>query len=151
MIYDIKSLKPQKNSRYEQGYINPSSCKKLFESQKGEPIIFRSSLEWKFANWCEQNPKVKHWGSECIQVPYFDPRDQKQHMYNPDFFIETIDGCRTAIEIKPASQTQKPKYPYRDDYQWNMYIKNCLKWDAAVKFFREKGIKFRIIIEDFFK
>ena len=30
---DIKQLKPNKNSRYQQGLINPESCKKLFESQ----------------------------------------------------------------------------------------------------------------------
>ena len=48
MSHDIKSLRPSKKSRYEQGYVNPNTCKKVFESQRGIPIIFRSSLEKKF-------------------------------------------------------------------------------------------------------
>lgn len=151
MMRSIKNLKPQKNSRYTQGYINPNSCKKLFESQRGEPIIFRSSLERKFMEWCERCPEVKWWGSECVQVPYFDVRDGKNHTYNPDFFIEKVNGVRIAVEIKPYAQTQPPKYPYRDDYQWKTYRTNQLKWDAAIKFFNERGVKFCIITENFFK
>ena len=80
MSHDIKNLKPQKHSRYDQGYINPSTCKKVFESQIGKPIIFRSSLERKFVSWCESTKSVIRWGSECIQVPYTDPRDGSQHI-----------------------------------------------------------------------
>lgn len=151
MSRDIKQLKPQKNSRYEQGYINPASCKKLFESQRGAPIIFRSSLEKRFVMWCESNKDVVHWGSECIQVPYMDPRDGSQHTYNPDFFLEMSNGDKIAVEIKPLQQTRKPNYPMRDDYQWNTYLKNKLKWMAAIKFFEAQGIKFTIITENFFK
>ena len=92
MSHDIKSLRPSKKSRYEQGYVNPNTCKKVFESQRGIPIIFRSSLEKKFVIWCESNKDVYRWGSECVQVPYYDPRDERQHTYNPDFFIEMTDG-----------------------------------------------------------
>ena len=150
MSHDIKSLRPSKKSRYEQGYVNPNTCKKVFESQRGIPIIFRSSLEKKFVIWCESNKDVYRWGSECVQVPYYDPRDETQHTYNPDFFIEMTDGRKIAIEIKPSSQTVPPKHPVCDDYAWNTYIKNRLKWDAAVKFFSERGIKFLIVTEKFF-
>jgi len=147
---DIKNLKPSKKSRYEQGYINTHSCKKIFESQRGAPIIYRSSLEKKFVQWCENNSKVARWGSECVQVPYYDPRDDREHTYNPDFVIEMTSGQKIVVEIKPLSQTVKPDYPYNDDYQWNQYIKNKLKWDAAIKFFSSKNIKFIIITEKFF-
>ena len=40
---DIKNLKPSRNSRYKQGYVNPKSCKKLFPSIIHEAIIYRSS------------------------------------------------------------------------------------------------------------
>ena len=150
MSHDNKSLSPSKKSRYEQGYVNPNTCKKVFESQRGIPIIFRSSLEKKFVIWCESNKDVYRWGSECVQVPYYDPRDERQHTYNPDFFIEMTDGRKIAIEIKPSSQTVPPKHPVCDDYAWNTYIKNRLKWDAAVKFFSERGIKFLIVTEKFF-
>lgn len=150
MSHNIKDLKPSKTSRYEQGYVNPKTCKKVFESQIGLPIIFRSSLEKKFIVWCESNKDVKFWGSECIKVPYIDPRDGSQHTYNPDFFLEMTDGRKIAIEIKPYNQTQPPTHPVCDDYAWNTYIKNRLKWTAAIKFFNERKIKFLIITEKFF-
>ena len=56
---NIKSLKPTKNSRYKQGYVNPKSCKKLISTLSNEPIIYRSSYELKFINWLEQNKNVK--------------------------------------------------------------------------------------------
>lgn len=150
MSHDIKSLRPSKKSRYEQGYININSCKKIFESQRGVPVIYRSSLEKKFVQWCENNEKIERWGSECVQVPYYDPRDEKTHTYNPDFMIQMVGGQKIAVEIKPYAQTQKPPYPYKDDYQWNQYIRNQLKWKAAVDFFTSRDIKFIIITEKFF-
>ena len=54
---NIKQLKPRRDGRYEQGYINQESCKKLFPSQmKFEKIIYRSSYEKKFIYWLENNP-----------------------------------------------------------------------------------------------
>lgn len=147
---DIKQLKPSSKSRYDQGYINPSTCKKLFESQKSVPIIYRSSLEKKFVMWCENSAEVKRWGSECVKVRYSDPRDGTMHTYNPDFILEMTDGRRIVVEIKPYNQTKKPPYPPRDDYQWNTYIKNTLKWKAAREHFEGMGIQFMIITEKFF-
>ena len=63
-----KHLKPKKNGRFQQGYINPNSCKKLFESVKNQPIIYRSSWEKRFIYWCESNKNVKYWGSECTCI-----------------------------------------------------------------------------------
>ncbi len=147
---NIKELRPSAKSRYEQGYVNPNSCKKLFESLRGEPIIFRSSLEKKFVTWCETNSKVKAWGSECMQIPYWDPRDEKTHTYNPDFAVEMVDGKKIIVEIKPYSQSIKPKYPYREDWNWNNYIKNTLKWKAAKEYLDARGIGFVVVTEKFF-
>ncbi len=146
---DIKKLKPQKNSRYEQGAIHPSSCKKVFESQRGKPIIYRSSLEKKFILWCESNRKIKHWGSECIQIPYFNPIDNRTHIYNPDFVLEYIDGRKVIVEIKPYSQTQKPNI--NNEYAIRQYNTNILKWRAAKEFVKGKEAEFVIITERFFK
>ena len=46
--YNIKNLKPHKNGRYNQEYINQASCKKLFPQLKFDNIIYRSSYEKKF-------------------------------------------------------------------------------------------------------
>ena len=148
---DIKNLRPQKHSRYDQGYINPRSCKKVFESQQGKPIIFRSSLERKFIGWCESNKSVKNWGSECIQVRYYNPRDGKYHTYNPDFMLEMTDGRKIVVEIKPYSQTQRPDSARIDgSWAWEQWEKNVLKWRAAIDYFSSLGIKFIIITEKFF-
>ena len=80
---DIKQLKPSKKSRYNQGYINPTSCKKLFPTMVKQEIIYRSSYEKKFITWLESNKSVKYWGSECLKIPYL-YIDGKMHNYYPD-------------------------------------------------------------------
>ena len=65
-MHNIKQLKPRGDGRYAQGYINAESCKKIFPQLKCDRIIYRSSYEKKFVYLLENNPSVKHWGSECI-------------------------------------------------------------------------------------
>lgn len=141
----IKDLKPSANGRYHQGYINPESCKKLFPQMKHDKIIYRSSYEKKFIYWLENNPAVKHWGSECIKIPYFYPKDGKTHSYYPDYFIEMIDGKGVVIEIKPLSQTKRPV----NENNWLMeaYYKNMCKWKATIEFCKSKGFDFKIVTE----
>ena len=35
-MMNIKQLKPKQNSRYKQGYIDPRTCKKLFEQMSAD-------------------------------------------------------------------------------------------------------------------
>ena len=89
-MHNIKQLKPSKSSRYQQGYIDPSSCKKIFEGMEKEKIIYRSSYERTFIYWLENNKNVKGWGSECIKIPYM-YIDGQWHSYYPDYFVEFVD------------------------------------------------------------
>jgi hypothetical protein len=141
---EIKQLKPQRDSRYKQGYINPKSCKKLFESISNEPIIYRSSYEYKFIVWLENDRRVKAWGSECICIPYM-YSDGTTHRYYPDYFVEMVDGTKMVIEIKPSSQTRKPV----NENCWlaKEYSKNVCKWKEAMKYCKKKGYEFRILTE----
>ena len=107
---NIKQLKPKQNSRYKQGYIDPRSCKKLFNQLSREKIIYRSSYELKFITWLEQSNLVKRWGSECFCIPYLFV-DGTTHKYYPDYFVEMTDGTKMVVEIKPYNQTQKPVKP----------------------------------------
>ncbi len=141
---DIKDLKPSKKSRYKQGYINPKSCKKLFESQENEKIIYRSSYEKRFIMWLEKSPKVKHWGSECVSVDYTGA-DGKKHEYWPDYMVEFDDGSKCLIEIKPYSQTVEPDP--RCEYAYEAFKKNFLKWMAAKEFCEHNGMSFKILTE----
>ena len=142
---DIKSLKPKKNGRFQQGYINPNSCKKLFESVKNQPIIYRSSWEKRFISWCESCKKVKYWGSECICIKYHNPIDQKQHRYYPDFVVQLEDGTVMIVEIKPKNQTQIPDC--ENSWATKTYAVNSAKWSEIKKRCEETGYKFCILTE----
>lgn len=141
---NIKQLKPVKNGRYKQGYINPRSCKKLFEQFSRDNIIYRSSYELKFIMWLENNNKVKRWGSECFYIPYL-YFDGTTHKYYPDYFVEMVDGSKMVIEIKPYNQTQKPI----NENSWaaKEYTKNICKWKAAMDFCASKGYIFKVLTE----
>lgn len=145
--HNIKELKPQtgKNARYKQGYINPVACKKLFPGQERIPIIYRSSYELKFIKWCEQTDRVKHWGSECLKIPYTNILDKKQHIYYPDYVIEFQDGSIWVVEIKPMNQTKKPI----NENCWasKEWVKNMCKWSAAEKFCKDRGLQFKVFTE----
>lgn len=144
MSHDIKHLKPQADGRYHQGYINASSCKKLFPSQSNKPIIFRSSYEKSFIYWLESNPNVKAWGSECVGIKY-KYIDNKVHTYYPDFIVEMTNGDKIVVEIKPYNQTQKPML--QNDWYSNTYLRNMCKWRAAKELCERNGMKFQIITE----
>lgn len=140
----IKDFKPIKDGRYSQGYINPSSCKKIFPQMKTDKIIYRSSYERKFIVWLENSEQVKNWGSECIRIPYL-YIDGKMHSYYPDYFVEMVDGTKMVVEIKPSSQTKRPV----NENTWvgKEYRKNMCKWKATMEFCQAKGYKFKIITE----
>lgn len=143
----IKQFGPDRRSRYKQGVINPESCKKLFESQRNQPVIYRSSYEQRFIAWLENNRSVKLWGSECVCVPYISPIDGKVHKYYPDFAVLMESGEKIIIELKSKAQTQPPK-PGEDSWFSREYIKNKAKWSAVKKFCDNRGFKFWVLTED---
>ena len=153
MAHNIKQVRP--NARYKAGKINPDSCTKLFESQKHAPIIYRSSYERDFIYWLERSPKVLHWGSECVGIPYVNLGDGTHHTYYPDYIIEMVDTKKVnnpsyvvLVEVKPYKQTQPPDPMLpRDSYAWKEYIRNRSKWKAAQEFCQKNNISFRIITE----
>lgn len=147
--HTIKRMKPRKNSHYKQGYINPESCRKLFEAARNQPIIYRSGLELQFIQFFEQNPKIKYWASEPFNIEYYSRLDGKQQNYYPDFIVETTGGRTLIVEIKPYDQTVKPDIT---DTQWakEAWIKNTDKWTAAKEFAHKRGMKFVILNEKFF-
>lgn len=141
---NIKQLRPKKNGRYVQGYINNQSCKKLFPQISHQPIIYRSSYERKFIYWLENSSRVKYWGSESIKIPYT-YIDGTQHNYYPDYVIEMVNGDKYIVEIKPKNQTIKPIN--ENTWAWKEYSKNMCKWAEARRFCDQHGIKFKILTE----
>jgi len=112
---------------------------------------YRSSWEWSFMNFCDNNEHVLKWASEAIQIPYRDPLTNRQTVYVPDFFIQYVDAnnriLTELVEIKPASQTILERVG-KNKYNQAQYVKNQAKWAAASLWCRQHGIKFRILNEN---
>jgi len=112
--------------------------------------IYRSSWEHAFMMFCDNNPAILEWASECVKIPYRDPLTGKQTVYIPDFLITYVDKNMKKhvelIEIKPANQTMREavgKNPY-NQAQW---VKNMAKWEAAQSWCKNRSIRFRVINE----
>lgn len=152
----IKKVKPTYKSGYKQGYFTPRNIDKY----KGEyPIIYRSSWERKFCDWCDHNEDVVIWMSEPFHIKYFNILDQKFHKYYPDFFITMKRGDSTQsylVEVKPKAQLTKPKEPKRKtkkamlNYKnaYVTYVRNLCKTDAMQKIAEQRNYKVMLLTED---
>ena len=141
----------KKDERFKQGIFQPKHPEKFI----GKFAIFRSSYERKFFLWADKNPNVLEWGSENIVVPYISPLDNKYHRYFVDNYIIIKEGNnikKYLIEIKPFSQTQKPKPSNRKKkstvlYENTQWIINQAKWEAAKKFAASRNAEFLLLTE----
>ena len=139
-------------ARWAQGLYQPKHVDKYIGKKTPR---YRSSWEWAFMNFCDNNPSVMQWASESIQIPYRHPLTGKNTIYVPDFFIvyNSKGQKRIAelIEIKPNNQAKLENVGKNIQNQAS-YIVNKAKWEAAGKWCKHKGIRFRILTEsDIFK
>ena len=113
--------------------------------------LARSSWEFVFMRMLDEHQGVEKWASESIQIPYRDPLTGKYTIYVPDFFITYVDknGAKHAevVEVKPASQTLLANVG-KSVYNQQQYIKNMAKWEAATKWCKQQGIKYRVVNEE---
>jgi len=148
------------NKLYKQGYFIPENLEKY----KGDAtnIFYRSSWEQIFmTKYCDRNPNCLAWVSEEIEIPYYNPTDQKIHKYFVDFFciIKDTDDNKTGIfvEIKPEAQLHPPtlketqktstKRLKRYNKECIEYIRNMSKWKAAKEYAENHNCKFVIVTE----
>ena len=116
---------------------------------------YRSSWEWAFMRFCDNNPSITQWASESIQIPYRNPLTGRNTIYVPDFFIvynsKKQDKVAELIEVKPNNQAKRKDLGKNAQNQ-AAYVVNRAKWEAANKWAKGKGIRFRVITEsDMFK
>lgn len=136
------------------GRFSPKNIHKYKGDYKN--IIYRSSWELKFMNYCDMRPNILEWGSEEIVIPYRSPLDNKIHRYYVDFYVKVKDSNNVIkkylIEIKPKKQTMEPKVPKRKTksyvYEVTEYVKNQAKWAAAKDFCLDNNWKFMVLTED---
>ena len=111
---------------------------------------YRSSWEFSFCTFCDNNPAVIQWASEPFMIPYRNPLTGKNTIYVPDFLItyRTRDNTMRAelIEIKPKKQSViESKASQRDRAAVAV---NYAKWAAAQKWCARNGLSFRVVTED---
>ena len=125
---------------------------------KGDPtnIVYRSSWEKKFMNWCDLTESVSEWQSEEFFIPYRSPIDGRVHRYFQDFFVKYRDanGKRRTmvVEVKPKKETKMPTTnPKRRTKSWaysvRTYAVNQAKWKAAKEFCKDNNYEFKIMTE----
>ena len=146
MSRDIKQLKPNPRSKFKQEYFR--GAKKYFGPQ---PIIYRSSYEYKFMIRLEMNPNVIAWSSENLKIPYYLLHRQKdgstkpvRHEYNIDFMVYTKDGGKYIVEVKPMAFVPLNEAQIRRSPE---IYKNYMKWQAAKKWAGENGFEFVVVTE----
>lgn len=158
-----------KNKKYKQGFFKPLNPKKYLGNI--DNIVFRSSWEKIFMQWCDLNSAVVQWNNEEVVIPYVG-FDGKKHRYFVDFMIrirkksmkkyledKQIGDNETEtflVEIKPYSQTEEGfKTPKKiTEKNKRSVVENALeveknrrKWEAAKEFCRMNGMSFIVLTE----
>ena len=133
-------------SRFAQGKFTLKNPEKYIG--KRAPT-YRSSWEFTFCAFCDNNPAVVNWASEAIQIPYRNPVSGKQTVYVPDFIIVYVDAKQKKhtelIEIKPSKEASiESAKSYRDKL---MVAINMAKWAAADNWARAHNMRFRVVTE----
>lgn len=144
--------KPNRHSRYKQGFFNPRNPKKYVGDVRN--IVYRSGYELKFMTWADENPGIISWSSEETVIPYISPVDDRYHRYFIDFKVvmNTKEGQKTVLfEVKPEKQMSPPT---KGKKVTKSYIKesvtfaiNEAKWNSAKEYCKKRGWEFAIINE----
>jgi hypothetical protein len=136
-------------------YANGKFTVKNPEKYMGKKTpTYRSSWEFAFMNFCDNNPAVLNWTSESVKIPYFNPVSGKNTIYVPDFLIVYVDANQKqhteVVEVKPSTETtMESARSYRDKLSVAI---NMAKWAAADAWARANNMRFRVITEyDIFK
>lgn len=162
---DIKTLKPNFNGKYHQGYYKPNHPEKYVGKY---PIIYRSSWELKLCILCDTDNSVLKWISEPNVDPfplaYYHPVEERVARYFPDYLVLKREPdnsiSKMMIEVKPEAQTQHPPKPaYNASLkQRKSYIEKCkivlvnlAKKAAAEDFCKShSGFTYHFLTEKFF-
>lgn len=134
-------------SKYAQGQFQMKNPKKYVGNKTP---TYRSSWEFVFMTFCDNNPAIMQWASEAIRVNYRNPLTNKNTIYVPDFFITYVDanGKQHAevIEVKPTKETNLTEAGRSPRAQAAAII-NMAKWEAARAWCKQQGLTFRVVTE----
>lgn len=134
---------------------------KNYQKYKGDPtnVIYRSLLERRFMEYCDEKAWILEWSSEEVIVPYLSPLDNRYHRYFVDFWMKYKDKNgnikAVLIEVKPYSQTFQPvrkntpkgKPTRRFLNEVATWSVNQAKWQAATEYCKDRNWEFKILTE----
>lgn len=134
-------------SKYAQGKYQIQNPQKYVGNKTP---TYRSSWEFAFMQFCDNNPNVLNWASEAVHINYRNPLTGKNTIYVPDFLItyQDANGQQRAelVEIKPRKETTlEGARNIRDQAS---AILNMAKWEAARAWCRAHNLTFRVVTED---
>lgn len=139
-------------TKYHQGKYIVKSPEKYLGNHLN--VVYRSSWELKFMNWCDSTSTVVKWASEETIVPYRCATDNKIHRYYLDFKIQvkSNSGLKTyLVEIKPDIQTKPPIFKGKQTKRYLTesltFMKNQSKWEAANSHAKDRGWEFVVLTE----
>jgi hypothetical protein len=134
-------------SKFAKGKFSPKHPEKYVGLRTP---TYRSSWEWAFMNFCDNNPSIQRWASEPVKIPYKNPLSGRQTIYVPDFFIQYIDKkgkmLTEIIEIKPQNQQIMEKVG-NNHARASSFVVNQAKWAAATTWCKNSGLNFRVLNE----
>ena len=133
-------------SKYAQGKFQLQNPQKYVGNKTP---TYRSSWEFVFMQFCDNNPSILQWASEAVHINYRNPLTGKNTIYVPDFLItyQDANGNQKAevVEIKPKKETTlEGAKNVRDQAA---AILNMAKWEAARQWCKAHGLSFRVITE----
>lgn len=135
-------------SKYAQGKFQ------LLNPQKyvgNKTPTYRSSWEFTFMTFCDNNPSVLQWASEAVHINYRNPLTGKNTIYVPDFLMTYIDTSSKQhaelIEVKPLKETSLQEAGKSPRAQ-AAAILNMAKWEAARQWCKAHNLTFRVITEN---
>ena len=134
-------------SKYAQGKFQLQNPDKYVGNKTP---TYRSSWEFTFMTFCDNNPNILQWASEAVHINYRNPLTGKNTIYVPDFLITYQDAHGTqkaeVIEVKPKKETTLEDAG-RSARAQAAAILNMAKWEAARAWCRAHNLTFRVVTE----
>ena len=91
--------------RFAQGKFEPKHPEKYVGRRTP---TYRSSWEFAFMKFCDENPAIQAWASEAVKIPFRNPFTGRATIYVPDFLFPIQDkkgkNMVELIEVKPDNQ-----------------------------------------------
>lgn len=160
------SKKPRlnRNSVYKNGVIQANKLKKFVPTENSTSFVYRSSYEYLFMIWCENNESVIAWSSEPYSIPYFDLSSNRNRNYWIDFSFVDVNNVCWLVEVKPSSDIKNvkkfkkhlstisnPEVKKHFCFSHKRDSKNLSKWVAAKNYCKKHNFRFILVDETFLK